>query len=73
MKRWIVAALEATCDWTHLVTWRRPWIWLPIRNGWCPLANLSLALDERWETGHWRRFDTADDAIEWLQDPEPTP
>lgn len=54
MKRLIVKWLEKACVWTHPITHHRPWLWLPIRNGWCPLARLSDRLDQRWQTGEWK-------------------
>lgn len=53
MKRWIVAHLESGCEHTHWFTHRKPWLWLPIHNGWCLLARWSDALDQRWHTGVW--------------------
>lgn len=59
VKRWIVSGLENACSVTHPVTHRRPWLWLPIRNGWCLLSHWSDALDQRWQTGVWRSSDPA--------------
>lgn len=54
MKRWIVIALEWSCNYVHWFTFRRPWIWLPIKNGYCLLATWSYQLDQRWGTGEWK-------------------
>lgn len=50
LKRFIVDALERSCDVTHVVTHHRPWLWVGSP---CPLAQWSFRLDERWGTGCW--------------------
>lgn len=52
VKRWIVRSLERACTLTHSVTFRRPFLWLPM--GWCQLAALSDRLDRRWRTEVWK-------------------
>lgn len=61
IKYFIVWFLEASCEYTHWLTWRRFWanFWskhnMPFGLGWhCPLADLSARLDERWNTGVWK-------------------
>lgn len=52
-RRFVVSSLEAWCTRLHFITHHRPWLWLPIRCGYCLLARWSGALDERWGTDVW--------------------
>jgi hypothetical protein len=56
LRRGIVAALESGCVLTH----RGPWVWLQF--GHCPLARLSDALDQRWQTGVWTKPEGCEEA-----------
>lgn len=60
MKRAIVSGLEKGCTLGHVITHRRPWLWLPLP--WCPLADLGQWLDEKWGTGVWTKFKETEDA-----------
>lgn len=51
-RRLTVTFLEHACTWTHPVTLHRPWLWL-FRH--CPLATLSSRLEDKWETGAWKK------------------
>lgn len=57
IKRWIVDFLETACARVDkLWDWPRPFHIVPILLG-CPsgLALLSAKLDERWQTGLWKK------------------
>ena len=52
----IVDALESACAWIDERRWMAATLRIILRRH-CALADLSMWLDERWQTGRWANID----------------